>query len=455
MTHTEALWHQAGMPPAALGHLTLTGEGNGLPSSFAVGPAAQASIAAMALAAAEIHHARGAPRQAVSVDLLHACAEFRSERLLQVDGQPAPELWDAIAGLYPTAEGWVRLHTNFPHHRDGVLALLGVENDRNAVAAALLGRQALEFEQAASEAGLCVAAMRGFAEWDETPQARVVADRPVRITRIGDAPAEPMPPGARPLEGLRVLELTRIIAGPVAGRALAAQGADVLLVTGPHLPAVAPLVIDTGRGKRAAELDLRTPDGEAALRALAAGADVVLQSYRPGALAAHGLTPESLAAARPGIICASLSAYGTAGPWGGRRGFDSLVQTASGFNVAEAAAAGQGTPRPLPAQALDHASGYLLAFGILAALHRRMRDGGSWSVEVSLAATARWLRGMGRVRDGFNRHDPSREDLELFLEEQDSGFGRLSATRPAGLLTATPAFYARPSMPLGTHAPSW
>ncbi|MBO1075091.1 CoA transferase [Roseomonas marmotae] len=452
---TAALWHRAGLPREALGWLDLAGAEPALPSSFRVGTAAQASIAAMALAAAALHRQRGGPAQRVAVEMRHAAAEFRSERLLRIDGHEAPELWDAIAGLYPTADGWVRLHTNFPHHRDGVLRLLGVGNDRAEVARALLGRQALAFEDAAAAAGLCVAALRSFAEWDAHPQGRAIPDWPLRIERIGDAPPQPLPAGTRPLEGIRVLEMTRIIAGPVAGRALAAHGADVLLVTGPHLPAVAPLVIDTGRGKRSAQLDLRVPADLARLEDLLRQADVFLQSYRPGALAARGLGAQRLAALRPGIVCASLSAYGTEGPWRDRRGFDSLVQTASGFNAAEAEAAGERKPRPLPAQALDHASGYLLAFGILAALHRRAVEGGSWQVSVSLAGTGRWLRGLGRLEGGFAAPDPTRAELADLLEESDSGFGRLSAVRHAARMEATPAFFARPSVPLGTDAPEW
>ncbi|EHL95279.1 III protein, CoA-transferase family [Acetobacteraceae bacterium AT-5844] len=453
---TRALWQRAGLPGEALSHLSLTGAEPALPSSFAVGTAAQATIAATALAAAELHHLRGAARQAVSVEMRHAAAEFRSERLLQVDGGAAPELWDAIAGLYPTADGWVRLHTNFPHHRDGVLRLLDVPNDRAAVAKALLGWKAQDFEDAAARAGLCVAALRSFTEWDAHPQAQAIAEWPLSITRIGDASPEPLPPAAaRPLEGFRVLDLTRIIAGPVAGRALAAHGADVMLITAPHLPSVAPLVIDTGRGKRSAQIDLREASGVERLEALTRQADVFLQGYRPGAIASHGFGAARLAELRPGIVHASLSAYGTAGPWHGRRGFDSLVQTASGFNRAEAEAAGEEKPRPLPAQALDHASGYLLAFGILAALRRRAVEGGSWQVDVSLAATGKWLRGLGRLEGGFAAHDPSRDDCREFLEESDSGFGRLNAVRHAGMLRDTPPFFARPSVPLGTDAAEW
>ena len=339
---------------------------------------------------------------------------------MRVDGEAPGERWDRIAGAYPCGDGrWVRLHTNFPHHRDGVLALLGCAYDRDAVAAALRGWRAFDFEQAAAEAGLVVAAMRTFAEWDAHPQSAAIAARPaVSITRIGDAPPAPLPPNPdRPLSGLRVLELTRVIAGPVGGRTLAVHGADVLLLTSPSLPSIPTLVIDTGRGKHSAHLDLRDPDGPATMRELLSGADVFLQGYRPGGLAGLGFAPADAARLRPGIVCVSLSAYGATGPWGGRRGFDSLVQTATGFNAAEAEAAGLDTPKPLPAQALDHASGYLLAFGALAALHRRATEGGSWHVEVSLARTGHWLRGLGRVPDGLACPEPTPADTAGFLEE--------------------------------------
>ncbi|MCW3476623.1 CoA transferase, partial [Limobrevibacterium gyesilva] len=256
--------------------------------------------------------------------------------------------------------------------------------------------------------------------------------------------------------GLRALDLTRVIAGPVCGRALAAHGADVLHITAPHLPSIGPLVSDTGRGKRSAQLDLRDPAGRATLRRLLADADLFVQSYRPGALAAHGFGPEDAAAARPGLVYVALSAYGHTGPWAGRRGFDSLVQTASGFNHAEAEAAGApGQPKPLPCQALDHASGYLMAFGALAAVLRRAEEGGSWLVRVSLAGTGRWLRGLGRVPNGLACPDPDQDAVADLLETTDSGFGRLNAIRHAAALSETPAHWALPSVPLGTHPAAW
>ncbi|GAA0566763.1 CoA transferase [Craurococcus roseus] len=454
----EALWCLAGLAPVALGPVELSGEEPALPSSFRVGAAAQATIAAVAPAAAAVHRRRGGPEQAARVSMRHAALEFRSEHWLRLDGAELPDSWDSVAGTYRCGDGRVvRLHTNFPHHREGVLRLLRSDGTREAVRDALRGWAALDFEDAAAAVGLCVTAMRGFAQWDAHPQGAAAAGLPpLRIERIGDAPPSPLPPlGERPLGGLRVLDLTRVIAGPVCGRTLAAHGAEVLHISAAHLPSFDNLLADTGRGKRTARLDLRTAEGRDALRSLAAGADVFLQGYRPGAVAAHGFAPAGLAALRPGVVCASLSAYGEVGPWGGRRGFDSLVQTASGFNVAEAEAAGVEPPKPLPCQALDHASGYLLAFGTLAALLRRAEEGGSWHVRVSLAGTGAWLRGLGRLETGFAAPAPRFGEIGDLLEESDSGWGRLLALRHSGVLEGTPPRWALPSVPLGTHAPAW
>lgn len=454
------LWCEAGGDAEALRAVSLAGgDASVLPSSFAVATAAQASIAAATLAAREIGRARGGPAQAVAVDRRHAAIAFRSERYLRVDGQPAPELWDRIAGLYRCADGWVRIHTNFPHHRDGVLKLLACGHERESVAKALGEWRAEAFEQAAAAAGLVATALRSFEQWDAHAQGQAVAREPlIGFERLDDAPARPLPAlpaGASPLAGLRVLDLTRIIAGPVAGRTLAAHGAEVLLVTAAHLPSVEPLVIDTGRGKRSARLDLRTREGAQALRTLVREADVVIQSYRPGALEALGFGAQALARERPGLVVASLSAWGAQGPWALRRGFDSLAQAATGFNLAEAEAAGDSQPRALPAQVLDHASGYLLALGVMQALRRRAVDGGSWHVRVALARTGAWLRSLGRVDGGFALADPSLADVRDLLEDVDSGFGRLTAVRHAGALSATPARWPHPSVPLGTDAAQW
>lgn len=495
-----ALWQLAGLPAEALAHADVSGCQPVLPSSFDVATAAQASLGAAALAAAELWQLRTGQRQQVSVDRSHAALECTSHFAL--DGR-VPAMWDKLSGLYPCGAavgmpGFVRIHANFAHHRDGALRLLGLPTGENTpreqVAQALRGWSADAFEQAAAEAGLVVAAARSFAQWDAHPQALALAGQPVlQITPIAGAPPAPprawpaIHPTQRPLTGLRVLDLTRILAGPVAARCLAAYGADVLMVNGPHLPNIE-AIADLSRGKRSALIDLRDAAGRAQLDDLVAGADVFLQGYRPGALAGCGYSPAALAARRPGIVVASLSAYGALGPWADRRGFDSLVQTATGFNLAEgeaaaaaeataaAAAAGAGAgagadaaaaaaarpaaPRALPVQILDHAAGHLLAFGIQAALWRRATQGGSWQVQVSLAGVGQWLRRLGRVADGLAAQRP---DLEPLLEDSVCGFGAGGAGQPATLramrhaarFSATPACWSGPSMPPGSHPPHW
>lgn len=443
------------MPNEALPHADLTGADPVLPSSFAVGTAAQSTVAAAALAACELGHTRGQARQTVSVDMQHAALECSG--WFSLDGR-VPEPWDKFSGLYRCADGWARIHANFAHHRDGALRLLGLAPEsaqRTDAERAMLAWKALEFEQAAADAGLVVAAFRSFDEWDKHPQGQAVAALPLmRFERIGDAPPRDLPAlnaDDRPLTGVRVLDLTRILAGPVCGRALAAYGADVMLVNSPHLPNIESIA-DTSRGKLSAHADLKTPDGRATLERLLVGAHVFVQGYRPGGLNALGFSPQAIAERRPGIVCLSLSAYGETGPWRERRGFDSLVQTATGFNHAEAEAAGSPDPKPLPMQILDYATGHLMAFAAAAALRRQALEGGSWHVRLSLAQTGHWIRNLGRVANGFA---VARPDRAPYLETAKSGFGELVALRHSAQLSRTPTRWARPSMPPGTHPPVW
>jgi crotonobetainyl-CoA:carnitine CoA-transferase CaiB-like acyl-CoA transferase len=455
-TVLAALWRAAGFDDAALRDIDLTGAEPALPSSFAVGTAVQATIAAAALAAAEIWRLRGGRRQRVRVDLRHAAIESRSERYLRIDGKVPDDHHDDIAGLYRCGDGrWVRLHTNLPHHCSGLLKLLGVAHDKTAVQRALENWQAEALETAAAQAGLVVTACRSFAEWDRHPQGRAVANLPLfRIEKIGDAPPQKLATADRPLSGVKVLDLTRIIAGPVCGRTLAVHGADVLLITSLHLASMLPLVIDTGRGKLSASLDLREASARETLTALLREADIFVQGYRPGAIAGRGFSPQDAARVRPGIIYVSLCAYGEAGPWAARRGFDSLVQNASGLNDAEAEAFGSREPKPLPSQTLDHGTGYLLAFAALSALKRRMEEGGSWHVRLSLAQTGFWLRQLGRI-DGMACRDPGIDDVGDCIEETSSGFGRLTAVCHAAVMSETPPRWERPSVPLGTNSAAW
>jgi crotonobetainyl-CoA:carnitine CoA-transferase CaiB-like acyl-CoA transferase len=228
-----------------------------------------------------------------------------------------------------------------------------------------------------------------------------------------------------------------------------------MLISSPNLPAIPWLTIDTGRGKLSSFADLATGEGRAALRGLLAEADIFSQGYRPQSIAALGFSPQDAARIRPGIVYVSLSAYGHAGPWAGRRGFDSLVQTSTGFNHAEGQAAGVEGPKELPAQVLDHATGYLMAFGAMMARARQAREGGSWHVQVSLARTGQWVWGLGRVANGFATADLGGEAVKPLLEEVPSGFGALTAVKHSAILPATPAFWERPAMPLGSHPAQW
>ncbi|MFM0338172.1 CoA transferase [Paraburkholderia fungorum] len=453
------IWTLAGCDPTGLPFASLTGDDPGLPSVFRVGSLASATIAATGLAAAEYHRLRTGQRQHVAVQMRRALASFRSERYLRIDGGPPPALRDPVMGFYAARDGrWIQLHTNFPHHLQGVLEVLGCENDRAAVAAAIRHWDGAKLDQTLADAGLCAALIRTPDEWLALEQAQALAGLPLfEIERIGDAPvAQPRRGDAnRPLAGVRVLDLSRIIAGPVAGRALAHHGADVLMINGPHLPNIAPLVIDNGRGKRSAVVDLRDAAGRETLRGLAGGADVFLQAYRPGALAARGFGPEEVALVRPGIVYVSVSAYGHEGPWAQRRGFDSLVQSASGIAWTERQAAGWDEPKHLPCQALDHATGYLAAFGAMVALARRATEGGSWHVRLSLAQTGRWLQSFGLVQDGWRAPDVSSDDVPDCLGTVDSTFGSVRGVLPAELLDLTPAFYALPPVEVGADSATW
>ncbi|WP_175730346.1 CoA transferase [Burkholderia ambifaria] len=453
------LWQLAHGAPDALPRAAVTGQDPTLPSTFHVGTLAAATIAAAGLAAAECHRLRTGVAQRVDVSMRDALVAFRSERYLRVDDAPPPEPRHPVTGFYDTRDGrWIQLHANFPHHLHGILDVLGCGPRRDDVAAAIRTWDGTALDTALAEAGLCAALIRTPDEWAAHDQARALASLPLfEIERIGDAPVEAIGHGEpdQPLAGVRVLDLTRIIAGPVAGRTLASHGAQTLLVNGPHLPNIASLVIDNGRGKRSTWIDLREPAGVAALRDLARHADVFLQAYRPGALAARGFSPQALAELRPGIVCVSVSAYGHAGPWSMRRGFDSLVQSASGIAWSEQHAAHADGPRHLPCQALDHATGYLAAFGAMIALARRATEGGSWHVRLSLAQTGRWLQSFGVVPDGLHAAEFTPDDVRDRIDRSASPFGTIDAVRPAERLSATPPRFARPPVPLGTDDARW
>jgi crotonobetainyl-CoA:carnitine CoA-transferase CaiB-like acyl-CoA transferase len=392
----------------------------------------------------------------VHVDSRHAAIVFRSERTVTIDGERPTGGWDNLGGNYRTADGRsLLLHVNMPAHREVALELLGAEPERESVAAAIARWDGEALEDALSAAGACGAVMRTVDEWQGHPHAVAMTELPpIEVTRIGEGPPTPLAPASRPAAGVKVLDFTRVIAGPLCGRTLASHGAGVLRIGAEHLYDSPTLVVITGFGKRSAFVDLRDRDGVALIHDLVKQADVVVQGYRPGTLATRGLGPEELTAIRPGLVYVNISAFGRVGPWSQRRGYDSIVQMASGIAGTGAEAAGVDEPRPLPAQALDHGTGFLAAFGALAALCRQVQEGGSWLVELSLAQTSAWIQRLGRI-DTLDLAPPTREDVAVFTDFMESPFGRIGYVRPAGTIDGVTPHWTRPPVPLGTDPPRW
>jgi crotonobetainyl-CoA:carnitine CoA-transferase CaiB-like acyl-CoA transferase len=424
------------------------------PTPYRVALAASAALGAIGLALSDIWRLRTGRGQAIGVDPRAAAASLKSSAYVTLDGRKA-KIWDPLTGHYRTRDDrHVFLHTNHPHHRAAALRIANAAGDSRADLEAAVARlDAVAFEAALAAGDGIGAVTRTRDEWEALPHARALAALTLfEIEKIGEAAPEPLPDAARPLSGIRTLDLTRVLAGPTAGRMLAEHGAEVLHLTAPHIPYQTELLYDTGPGKRCAWLDLDAAEGPAALRDLAARADVFLQSYRPEALAERGFGADALARLRPGIVVTTLSAYGHAGPWAMRRGFDSVVQNAMGLAAANSSLA---SPKNMPVQALDYVGGYLAALGTILALARRAREGGSWRVRVSLAQVAHWLAGLGTVDARDVPADPPPDALAALMTEIASPFGRVAHFKPVLSLSETPGFHATPPEPFGTSPASW
>lgn len=419
-----------------------------------IAEAGAAALGAVGLAASDLWRLRAGKPQAVSVDRHAAAASLRSNTYVRRNGEK-PVSWDPLTGHYSTRDGrHTFIHTNHAHHRAGALRIAGAEADsREALAAAVARWDGLALEEAIA-AGNCVGGLtRSRNEWKAHPHGVAIAKLPlIDIVKIGDAPVRALPKGDHPLSDVRVLDLTRVLAGPTSGRVLAESGADVLHIVAPHLPYQTELLMDTGHGKRCTWIDLRQASGAETLKGLIRDADIFTQGYRPGTLAARGFSPEQVAALRPGIVCVSICAYGHEGPWAERRGFDSIVQNVTGL------AATQGTlaePRNMPVQALDYIAGYLGALGAMVALARRVEQGGSWLVRVSLVQVAHWLASLGTVDASAGMADLPEHELAPLLMESDGLLGHLRHLKPVIQFGDTPAFYAKPAEPLGTSPAQW
>ena len=453
----------AGWNEDRLDDLTITGGSDPiLPTSFRIGDTSTAALSAVGLAVSDLWESRTGRKQRVSVDARRATASLRSGKYMQMDGAGVSTERNMVMGTYPTKDGrWSYLHCNFPNHRAAALSVLGVDEDRDEVTKAVAKWDAFDLEEAIIEARGAGGMVRSMEEWAIHPQAVAIASLPLMdIVKIADSPPEPLPEGSRPLSGVRVLDLTRVLAGPTCARTLAEHGADVMKITAGHLPNIGYQEYDTGHGKLNASLDLRDGRQMETLRGLVRQADVFSQGYRPGTLGGRGLSPEELAELRPGIVYISLSAFSHEGPWASRRGFDTVVQTVSGITQRQGELFPGAIPGPqfYPVSAIDYLTGYLMAFGGIVALNKRIHEGGSWLVRISLAQVGRWLVSQGEIpetqlKDVAAEFTP--EEVASWLMVSETPMGNLRHLSPViGLSEGAPR-WSRPSVPLGYHDPIW
>ncbi|MGA5195206.1 CoA transferase [Streptomyces exfoliatus] len=424
-TGTELLWSALGGDPALVDRVEYGGTSGLLPARLPVMDLARATVAVAGLAAVE----RAGLPGPVRVDDGAVATAFVSERHLRVDGR-TPVNFAPLSRFWRAADGWIRTHANYPHHRAALLTALGVSSGSvEDVAAAIGARRAVDVETAVYAAGGLAVALRTPAEWAAHEQGRGVAARPLLAReRLDEAPPR------RRTGPLRVLDLTRVIAGPVATRTLALLGADVLRIDPPGNPELPDQHADTDVGKRTAALDLDRPSDRRTFDELLDAADVLVTGYRPGALDRFGLH-------RPGLVTARLSAWGDHGPWRQRRGFDSLVQVATGIAVTEGSAE---EPGALPAQALDHGTGYLLAAAVLRSLTEQDREGGTRLVRLALAQTGHWLT-----------HTLPRYEPERYLTESEGPLGRLRHALSPVAYEGGPTGWSRPPGVPGGDAAAW
>ncbi|KHF44393.1 putative acyl-CoA transferase/carnitine dehydratase [Saccharomonospora viridis] len=454
------MWAALAGDPGRLDRVACEGTG-ALPSPFPVSELATAVVGVTGCAVAELLEVVGDSSGRAHVHVDHAAASGWFGFSLRPDGWQLPAAWDPIAGNYQGADGWVRLHTNVPAHRQAALDVLGVPESRAGVAQACRSWNVVELEERIVARGGCAGAMRSLTEWRRHPQGRASTHAPL-LERIVSEPAPTSssslskwaPSPRRPLTGVRVLDLTRVLAGPVATRTLAGLGATVLRLDPPDW-AEPGLVPEVTVGKRCARVDFGTPSGRARVESLLAEADVVVHGLRPGALERAGLGARRRERIRPGIVDVALSAYGWAGPWAHRRGFDSVVQLTSGLAAEGARRRGTDTPASLPVQALDHAAGWFLAAATLRALAERHRGHGGVRLRTSLAGIANLLADAppGHAQAEL---DPASVPDSGQLEQTDWGPARrmVAPFAVTGADTTTLGF-TRGAVDLGRDEPTW
>jgi crotonobetainyl-CoA:carnitine CoA-transferase CaiB-like acyl-CoA transferase len=450
-----------GMPEN--GEVAIGGHDPVFSARFKIGEATANILAGIGVAVTDIHEMKTGRRQKISVDVRHAAATCNSSKYLSqpaaaggwepVPATPSMLHMRKITQPWRCKDGrWYLPHFNLTHLHDRVIGVLGCESNAEAVAKAVSRWDSHDLEEAVAAARACGSVVRSNAEWLQHPHGRMLAAKPlVEISKIGESDPMPFPESGRPLAGIRVLDLTRILAGPIAARTLAENGADVLMVTAKHLPQVPEHVKDTSHGKRSCFLDFNNADDLAALKKLVRGADVFSQGYRPGIMDKYGLGPEQLARERPGIVYLSISCYGDGGPFSNRGGWEQIAQCATGICLDN----GDERPTLLPASACDYTTGYNGAYGVLLALARRAREGGSYHVRVSLCQSGMYIYRQGHVSYAERDMGLSRAELDSIMIESRGGHGPLKHLAPVLRMSETRPYWDKPSPVLGSSRPEW
>jgi crotonobetainyl-CoA:carnitine CoA-transferase CaiB-like acyl-CoA transferase len=444
------------------GEVALMGHDPIWPTRFRVSEVVASALAGVGVALNDIHETKTGRRQRVSVDVRHAAAAVKSAYLLQRPDATGTfhdvvnaehQAMRQMTQPWPTRDGrWFLPHFGLPNLRARVLGVLKCEATPESVGKAVAGWNAIDLETAIAEARACGGMVRSRDEWLAHPHGEMLAAKPiVELVKIGDAEPRPLPKSERLLGGIRVLDLTRILAGPMAARTLAEHGADVLNIVAPDSPFIPEHVTDTNHGKRSCFLDLATKVGAADLRRLLADADVISNSYRPGTLAKFGFAPEELAALRPGIVFVSISCYGDGGPFSHRGGWEQLGQTVTGISHTNDPA----RPHLLPVPACDYTTGYLAAYGALLALDRRAHEGGSWHVRVSLCRSGMFIHDQGRLAADAAPHELTTAELDALRIESRPHDGPLRHLGPVLRLSETPGRWDRPTPKPGSAPAQW
>ena len=451
-----------GATTPAEGEVAITGHDPVYSTKFRIGETCAAVLAGVGVAISDIWEMKTGRRQDVAIDVRHAAAGLNSSRYMQRSGPDGTfqtivsqrhEAMRAITQPWPTKDGrWFLPHFGLPNLAERALKVLDCKREPGSVKAAVARRDAMDLEDAFDEIRGCGAMVRSRDEWLDHPHGQVLAAKPiVEIFKIGDSDPEPFPEGNRPLSGIRTLDLTRILAGPVAARTLAEHGAEVLMVTADGLPQIPEHVIDTSHGKRSCYIDLKSPEGGARLRELVSTADVFSQGYRPGIMEKFGFAPEQLAEMRPGIVALSISCFGADGPLSHRAGWEQIAQTVTGICHEGAT----DHPALLPAAACDYTTGYLGAYGALLALARRAREGGSYHVRVSLCQSGMFIYRQGAVAFERPGMDLDEAELDAIRLETNPASGPLRHLGPILQMSETPPRWTRPTPVLGGDSPEW